>query len=100
MEIIAEITRPGFAKLSIGDYSLCPLSEGSQGGVREAAVAALADLPAMPDLVAQNCQLTLSGVSDNVGAVKHFLSVLTRALRGARHFALVEGSAIPTKARS
>jgi hypothetical protein len=40
------------------------------------------------------------GVSDNVGAVKHFLSVLTRALRGARHFALVEGSAIPTKARS
>jgi hypothetical protein len=62
MEIIAEITRPGFAKLSIGDYSLCPLSEGSQGGVREAAVAALADLPAMPDLVAQNCQLTLSGV--------------------------------------
>ena len=40
MEIIAEITRPGFAKLSIGDYSLCPLSEGSQGGVREAAVAA------------------------------------------------------------
>ena len=40
MEIIAEITRPGFAKLSIGDYSLCPLSEGSQGGVRETAVRA------------------------------------------------------------
>jgi hypothetical protein len=39
-------------------------------------------------------------VSDNVGAVKHFLSVLTRALRRARHFALVEDSAIPTKARS
>ncbi len=29
--------------------------------------------------------------------VKHFLDVLTRALRRARHFALVEGSAIPTK---
>src|SRR5438046_3425867 len=38
-----------------------------------------------------------TGVSDNVGGVKHFLSVLTRALRRARHFALVEGSAIPTK---
>jgi len=39
-------------------------------------------------------------VSDNVGGVKHFLSILLRALRRARHFALVEGSAIPTKARS
>src|SRR5271169_6998101 len=29
--------------------------------------------------------------------VKHFLSVQLRALRRARHFALVEGSAIPTK---
>jgi hypothetical protein len=29
--------------------------------------------------------------------VKQFLSILTRALRRARHFALVEGSAIPTK---
>ena len=29
--------------------------------------------------------------------VKHFLSVLLRALRRARHFALVEGPAIPTK---
>src|SRR6266851_1003302 len=36
-------------------------------------------------------------VSDNVVPVKHFLSVLTRALRRARHFALVEGSAIPTQ---
>jgi hypothetical protein len=26
----------------------------------------LADLPAMPDLVAQNCQLTLSGVSTSL----------------------------------
>jgi hypothetical protein len=31
-------------------------------------------------------------VSDNVGAVNHFLSVLRRALRRARHFALVESS--------
>ena len=48
----------------------------------------------------ENRQLTKTGVSDNAGAVKHFLSVLLRALRRARHFALVEGSAIPTKARS
>jgi hypothetical protein len=34
---------------------------------------------------------------DNVGGVKYFLSVLLPALRRARHFALVEGSAIPTK---
>ena len=45
-------------------------------------------------------QLAINRVSDNVASVKHFLSVLTRALRRARHFALVEGSAIPTKARS
>jgi hypothetical protein len=42
----------------------------------------------------------VSDISDNVVPVKHFLGVLTRALRRARHFALVEGSAIPTKARS
>ena len=34
--------------------------------------------------------LLLSGISDNVGGVKRFLSVLLRALRRARHFALVE----------
>ena len=45
-------------------------------------------------------QLAKHRVSDNVVPVKYFLSVLTRALRRARHFALVEGSAIPTKARS
>jgi hypothetical protein len=45
-------------------------------------------------------QLLQNRVSDNVAPVKHFLSALTRALRRARHFALVEGSAIPTKARS
>ena len=41
-------------------------------------------------------------VSNNVGAVKHFLSVVLRALRRARHFALVEAFAfaLPTKARS
>ena len=39
-------------------------------------------------------------ISDNVVPVKYFLSALTRALRRARHFALVAGSAIPTQARS
>jgi len=40
-------------------------------------------------------------VSDNVGGVKHFLSVLLCALRRARHFALVEKQLpVPTKARS
>src|ERR1700720_1987313 len=34
--------------------------------------------------------MTLTGVSDNVGGVKCFLSVLLLALRRARHFALVE----------
>src|ERR1019366_9055784 len=42
---------------------------------------------------------TQPGVSDNVGAVKHFLSVLTRALRRARHFALVEDVALPYQPR-
>src|SRR5215831_6592952 len=40
-----------------------------------------------------------TGVSDNAGGVKYFLSVLTRALRRARHFALVEKVPCPTKAR-
>jgi hypothetical protein len=35
-------------------------------------------------------KLSLTGLSDNVGGVKHFLSVLIHALLGARHFALVE----------
>jgi hypothetical protein len=43
-------------------------------------------------------------LSDNAGAVKHFLSILLRALRRARHFALVEALAVavalPTKASS
>jgi hypothetical protein len=30
------------------------------------------------------------GVSNNADAVKYFLSVVIRALRGARHFALAE----------
>jgi hypothetical protein len=33
-------------------------------------------------------------ISNNVGAVKFFSSVLIRALRGARHFALVRTSAV------
>jgi hypothetical protein len=40
-------------------------------------------------------QLSQSGVSDNVGDVKHFLSVLRRALAKERHFALAEGFAVP-----
>jgi len=39
-------------------------------------------------------------LSDNVGGVKHFSSVLVRALGRARHFALAEKTVIPTKARS
>jgi len=40
-------------------------------------------------------------LSDNVGGVKHFVSKLPRALRRARHFALVEKQLpVPTKARS
>src|SRR5215472_13401928 len=46
-------------------------------------------------------RLVLNRLSDNVGGVKHFLSVLLRALRRARHFALVEKQLpVPTKARS
>jgi hypothetical protein len=50
--------------------------------------------------------LAINRVSDNAGGVNHFLSVLLRALRRARHFALVEAVAValafalPTKARS
>jgi hypothetical protein len=33
---------------------------------------------------------TATGVSDNVGGVKRFVSTRARALRRARHFALVE----------
>src|SRR5713101_7872036 len=39
-------------------------------------------------------------VSDNVVPVKYFLGVLTRALRRARHFALVEAVPYQPKARS
>jgi hypothetical protein len=45
-------------------------------------------------------------LSNNVGAVNHFLSVLVPELLGARHFALVEAFAValafalPTRARS
>jgi hypothetical protein len=54
-----------------------------------------------PNLVRSEGQLTLTGVSDNVGGVKRFLSVLLLALRRARHFALVETVAIqPRLARN
>jgi hypothetical protein len=42
----------------------------------------------------------LSGNSNNAGVVKYFLSALTRALRRARHFALVEALPYQPKARS
>jgi hypothetical protein len=45
-------------------------------------------------------RLVINRLSDNVVPVKHFLSALTRALRRVRHFAVVDGSAIPTQARS
>jgi DNA-binding winged helix-turn-helix (wHTH) protein len=41
-----------------------------------------------------------SGVSYNAGVVKYFFPTLLHPLRDERHFALVEISAIPTKARS
>jgi hypothetical protein len=46
----------------------------------------------------QNCQLVLNRLSDNVGAVKKFLSTLLLALIEERHFALVEAVAfaLPT----
>jgi len=37
-----------------------------------------------------NGLLAINRLSDNVGGVKHFSSVLVRALGRARHFALVE----------
>ena len=40
--------------------------------------------------------LAKNRVSDNVGGVKLFLSTLGRALVGERHFALVDGFALPT----
>ena len=44
------------------------------------------------------CQLVLNRLSDNVGAVKKFLSTLLLALIEERHFALVEAVAfaLPT----
>jgi hypothetical protein len=41
-----------------------------------------------------------TGISYNAGVVKYFFSTLLHPLRDERHFALVEISAIPTKARS
>ena len=56
---------------------------------------------AQPVLSLTARQLTLSGVSDKVGGVKYFVSVLIRALRRARHFALVENVPIqPRLARN
>jgi len=41
-------------------------------------------------------QLSLSGLSDNVGPCQALLTALLHALREERHFALVEGVAFPT----
>src|SRR5579864_8634451 len=50
---------------------------------------------------ASSGRLTKNRLSDNVGGVKYFLSVLLCALGRARHFALVEKQLpMPTKARS
>ena len=40
--------------------------------------------------------VTLTGVSDNVGGVKRFLSTHLYTLKEERHFALVDGVAFPT----
>ena len=45
-------------------------------------------------------QFLRTGVSYNAGVVKYVFSTLLHPLRDERHFALVEISAIPTKARS
>src|SRR5207253_4871016 len=50
--------------------------------------------------VVQRRQLSKHRLSDNVVPVKYFLGVLTRALRGACHFALVEAVPYQPKARS
>jgi hypothetical protein len=51
-------------------------------------------------LVHSSCQLAKNRLSNNVGSVKHLLSVPVRALRRARHFALVEDVPHPTEAHS
>jgi hypothetical protein len=45
-------------------------------------------------------QLLKHRLSDNAGFVKYFFRALLHPLGDERHFALVEISAIPTKARS
>jgi hypothetical protein len=45
-------------------------------------------------------KLMKNRLSYNAGVVKYFFSTLLHPLRDERHFALVEISAIPTKARS
>jgi hypothetical protein len=48
----------------------------------------------------QLSQLTKHRLSDNAGFVEYFFPTRLRPLGDERHFALVEISAIPTKARS
>ena len=51
-------------------------------------------------LVIAFCSGVTAGLSYNAGVVKYFFSTLLHRLRDERHFALLETSAIPTKARS
>jgi hypothetical protein len=43
--------------------------------------------------------LAINRLSDNVGSVKVFATTLLHALEQERHFALVDGFAVPSKAR-
>jgi hypothetical protein len=45
-------------------------------------------------------QLVEHRLSNNAGVVKYFFCTLLHALKKERHFALMEISAMPTKARS
>ena len=45
-------------------------------------------------------RLAINRLSDNAGGVKYFFATRLHPLVDKRHFALVEISAIPTKARS
>src|SRR2546429_8558458 len=47
----------------------------------------------------KSCKLTQTGVSDNVGGVKHVATTLPHALEQERHFALIGEVLNPTKAR-
>jgi hypothetical protein len=83
----------------------CPLSQvlvnSSRASWMIAARRGLGKVTSRERKAMHPAQLSLYRLSDNVGGVKRFLSVLLRALRRARHFALVEDVAIqPRLARN